>query len=79
MLIRITPQATDEGARRRLAQLVAERRENYAGLSWLIGRPPGYLARYVRAGTPKRLPDAERDMLAGYFAIQPQELGAPIE
>ncbi len=78
MLIRVPPQATDEQARRRLQRLVVDKGEDYAGLSRLVGRAPSYLSRYVRQGTPKRLPDGERDALARYFGIAAQELGAPL-
>lgn len=75
MLIRVFPAINDEHARERLGELVAERREDYTGLSRLIGRPAGYLARYVRAGTPRRLPGQEVATLARYFGVEACELG----
>ena len=79
MRIRTRPAASDEHARNRLAELVAERGEDYAGLSrWVIFRPAGYLGRYVRKGVPRRLPAGERRTLARYFRVAECELGAGV-
>jgi phage repressor protein C with HTH and peptisase S24 domain len=60
-----------------LAALVAERGEDYAALSRLIGRNPAYVQQFIRRGTPKRLAERDRAMLARYFGVPETWLGAP--
>jgi phage repressor protein C with HTH and peptisase S24 domain len=64
-------------ARATLERLCAERGESLAGLSRLLGRNDAYLQQYLRKGTPRRLPETERRMLARYFAIPDAMLGGP--
>lgn len=63
--------------RETLERLCAERGENFAALSRLVGRNPAYIQQYVRKGTPKYLPERERRALARYFDIAESELGGP--
>lgn len=58
-----------------LEKLCAERGENFAALSRLVGRNPAYIQQYVRKGTPKYLPERERRILARYFDIPDSSLG----
>jgi hypothetical protein len=60
-----------------LARLIQERREDYAGLSRLIGRNPAYIQQFIKRGNPKRLSEKDRSTLACYFGIDEQELGGP--
>jgi len=64
-------------ARATLERLCSERGESLAGLSRLVGRNDAYLQQYLRKGTPRRLPEAERRTLARYFAIPDAMLGGP--
>lgn len=66
-----------DAARARLEALIRDRREDYAGLSRLIGRNPAYLHQYVRRGSPRLLAEADRRTLADYFGIDEAELGGP--
>jgi phage repressor protein C with HTH and peptisase S24 domain len=66
-----------EAARAALAALIAERREDYAGLSRLLGRNPAYIQQYVKRGSPRRLSPADRKRLADYFDVPEARLGAP--
>jgi hypothetical protein len=68
---------TDEEARAALDALIRDRREDYAGLSRLIGRNPAYIQQYVRRGTPRRLDERDRRILADYFGVAEAMLGAP--
>lgn len=63
--------------REQLEKLCAERGENFASLSRLVGRNPAYIQQYVRKGTPKYLPERERRVLARYFDIPEHLLGGP--
>ena len=60
-----------------LERLCAERGEDFASLSRLIGRNPAYIQQYVRRGVPRRLNEDDRRDLARYFAIPESMLGGP--
>jgi phage repressor protein C with HTH and peptisase S24 domain len=60
-----------------LERLCAERGEDFAGLSRMLGRNAAYIQQYVRRGVPKRLKEEERRKLARYFAISEAVLGGP--
>ena len=62
-----------------LERLCAERGEDFAGLSRMLGRNPAYIQQFVRRGVPKRLREEERRKLARYFAISEALLGGPAE
>ena len=63
--------------RKALERLCAERGEDFAGLSRLLGRNPAYIQQYIRRGTPKRLKEEERRKLARYFRVPESLLGGP--
>ncbi|HET9335768.1 MAG TPA: S24 family peptidase [Sphingomicrobium sp.] len=58
-----------------LERLCAERGENFASLSRLIGRNDAYIQQYLRKGTPRQLRERERRTLARYFQIPESMLG----
>src|SRR6186997_2966000 len=60
-----------------LERLCAERGEDFAGLSRMLGRNPAYIQQFVRRGVPKRLKEEERRKLARYFDISETLLGGP--
>jgi phage repressor protein C with HTH and peptisase S24 domain len=62
-----------------LERLCAERGEDFAGLSRMLGRNPAYIQQFVRRGVPRRLREAERRKLARYFSIPESMLGGPSE
>ena len=62
-----------------LERLCAERGEDFAGLSRMLGRNPAYIQQFVRRGVPKRLKEEERRKLARYFAVSEALLGGPPE
>src|SRR5438270_629395 len=61
-----------------LERLCAERGEDFAGLSRMLGRNAAYIQQFVRRGIPKRLGEDERRKLARYFAIPEILLGGPV-
>lgn len=65
--------------RKALERLCAERGEDFAGLSRLLGKNPAYIQQYIRRGTPRRLKEEERRKLARYFGVAESLLGAPAE
>ena len=66
-------------ARLVLERLCAERGEDFAGLSRMLGRNPAYIQQFVRRGVPKRLKEEERRKLARYFSVSEAMLGGPPE
>ena len=63
------------GPREFLQTLIEERREDYAGLSRLIGRNPAYIQQFIKRGTPRKLAEDDRRTLARYFNVDEQLLG----
>jgi hypothetical protein len=68
----------NQDERTALARLIEERGEDFAGLSRLIGRNPAYIQQYIRRGSPRRLAEADRRLLARYFAVDEAVLGGPV-
>src|SRR4030095_15203100 len=58
-------------------RVCAERGEDFAGLSRLLGKHPAYIQQFIRRGTPRRLKEDERRKLARYFGVSETVLGAP--
>ena len=65
----------DARARDNLARLVEQRGSSLAGLSLLIGRNAAYLQQFLHRGTPRRLAEQDRRILAQYFGVAESELG----
>lgn len=63
--------------RETLAMLIRDRGEDCASLSRLLGRNPAYLQQYLRRGSPRRLAEEDRALLARYFGVPEAWLGAP--
>ncbi|MDQ4418904.1 S24 family peptidase [Sphingobium sp. DEHP117] len=68
----------DENAPREfLAKLIADRGENYGSLSRLLGRNAAYIQQFIKRGTPRKLDEEDRRLLARYFGVDEMMLGAP--
>lgn len=63
--------------RQRLDALIAERGDDYASLSRMLGRNPTYVQQFVKRGVPRRLSEDDRRMLAAHFGIAERLLGGP--
>jgi hypothetical protein len=66
---------SDHDPRLVLERLIRERREDYAGLSRLLGRNAAYVHQYIHRGSPRRLREEDRKTLARYFGIDERLLG----
>src|SRR6188768_2979654 len=64
-------------ARENLDRLIRERGENYGALARLIGRNSAYIQRFVKRGTPRKLDEADRKLLARYFGVDERLFGGP--
>jgi hypothetical protein len=62
-----------------LERLCAERGEDFAGLSRMLGKNSAYIQQFVRRGVPRRLGEDERRKLARYFGVSEILLGGPAE
>lgn len=60
-----------------LERLIQERREDYAGLSRLLGRNAAYIQQFIKRGTPRKLDEEDRKTLARYFGVDESLLGGP--
>ncbi len=65
----------EEEPRAALERLILESGEDFAGLSKLVGRNPAYIQQFIKRGTPKKLPETERGILARYFGVDETLLG----
>lgn len=63
--------------RKRLQELMAERRVSAAHLSKHLGRNSAYIQQFLQRHSPHRLPELERRKLAAFFGVDEQELGGP--
>jgi Peptidase S24-like len=60
-----------------LDRLITENHEDYSRLSKLIGRNAAYIQQFIKRGSPRRLGEKERGILARYFGVDEALLGAP--
>ena len=58
-----------------MEHLIAARRDSYARISALIGRNSSYIQQFIRRGTPRKLDEQDRRILAHYFSVSEEELG----
>lgn len=69
----------DRDPRATLGRLIADRGGDCASLSRLLGRNPAYIQQYLRRGTPRRLDERDRAVLARFFGVPETLLGGPPE
>ena len=63
--------------RENLDRLIRERGASYSGLSEMLGRNPAYIQQFIRKGSPRRLNEEDRRVLAEFFGCSEELLGAP--
>ena len=66
-----------ENVRNTLDRLVRDRGEDYAALSRLIGRNPAYIQQFIHRGSPRKLAEDDRKLLARYLGVDESLLGGP--
>ena len=62
--------------REALGALMAQSGASYAALSRLLGRNAAYLQQFVTRGSPRRLAERDCRLLAAYFGVDEEVLGA---
>ncbi len=67
-----------ENVRDTLDRLIRDRGEDYAALSRLIGRNPAYIQQFIRRGSPRKLAEDDRKLLARYLGVDESLLGGPL-
>ena len=66
-----------DAVRDRLDALIRERGVSYAALSALLGRNPAYVQQFIKRGSPRKLDEADRRLLAEFFGVAEADLGGP--
>ncbi|WP_130752457.1 S24 family peptidase [Sphingobium xenophagum] len=61
--------------RAKLERLIAARGDSYASISLLIGRNPSYIQQFIKRGTPRKLDENDRRIIAQYFGVSEEMLG----
>ncbi|WP_409349303.1 S24 family peptidase [Sphingobium indicum] len=68
-----------EKVRAFLDEMIAERRSTYSDISRLIGRNPAYIQQFIKRGTPRRLDEEDRRIIAQFLGISEHLLsGLPL-
>lgn len=65
--------------RERLLVLSRERDVSLSALSRMIGKNASYLQQFIRKGSPRKLEETDRAMLARFFGVSEHDLGRPKE
>jgi phage repressor protein C with HTH and peptisase S24 domain len=74
--------STDNGGdavRIRLLELAQNSGASLSSLSELISRNTTYLQQFIRKGSPKKLEEQDRKVLAQFFGVDETELGGPVQ
>lgn len=66
-----------EHVREELDRLIQQRRLGYSSISRMIGRNSSYIQQFIKRGSPRKLDDDDRRMLASFFGVDEQVLGGP--
>jgi phage repressor protein C with HTH and peptisase S24 domain len=74
-----SPREPLAGPRARLLELSQERGVSLAALSELLHRNPTYLQQFIRKGSPRKLEEQDRAMLARFLGVGEEELREPQE
>lgn len=64
--------------REAVAALARTHGRSLAALSRMLGRNPAYLQQFVERGSPRRLAEADRRLLADHFGVSEALLGGPV-
>ena len=66
-----------ENVREELDRLIRRKNYGYAAISRMLGRNPSYVQQFIKRGSPRKLDDEDRMVLASFFGVDEQVLGGP--
>src|SRR3546814_14981547 len=66
-----------ENVREELDRLIRQRNMGYSAVSRLLNRNPAYIQQFIKRGSPRKLDDEDRRILAQFFGVDEQVLGGP--
>jgi hypothetical protein len=66
-----------DNVREELDRLIQQRGLGYSEISRLLGRNAAYIQQFIKRGSPRKLDDADRRLLARFFGVDEQVLGGP--
>src|SRR5690606_41938301 len=66
-----------ENVREELDRLIRQRNVGYSAVSRLLNRNPAYIQQFIKRGSPRKLDDEDRRILAQFFGVAEQVLGGP--
>jgi len=58
-----------------LEQLIRGNGDDFASISRMLGKNPAYIQQFIRRGTPKKLDEEDRHILAEYYDVDVRMLG----
>lgn len=67
-----------ESPREALARIAQEQDVDFARLSRLIGRNAAYIQQFVQRGSPRRLAERDRAVIATFLGVDESLLGGPV-
>ena len=66
-----------ENVREELDRLIQKHKYGYAAISRLLGRNASYIQQFIKRGSPRKLDDEDRKILASFFGVDEQVFGGP--
>ncbi len=60
-----------------LDRLIREQGEDYLSISRMLGRNSAYIQQFIKRGTPRKLDEDDRRLLARFFGVDERQLGGP--
>src|SRR3546814_2326554 len=67
-----------ENVREELDRLIRQRNVGDSAVSRLLNRNPAYIQQFIKRGSPRKLDDEDRRILAQFFGVDEQVLGGPV-
>lgn len=71
-------QDSSDTVRETLDVLIRARGLSYAGVSSLLGKNAAYIQQFIKRGSPKKLDEDDRRLLAEFFGVAESALGGPV-
>tara|TARA_R110001592_G_scaffold289114_2_gene558209 strand:- start:345 stop:980 length:636 start_codon:yes stop_codon:yes gene_type:complete len=66
-----------DDVRETLDRLIRKNKDDYSGLSRMLGRNSAYIQQFIKRGSPRKLDPDDRRRLASFYGIDEEVLGGP--